>query len=102
MTIQRNPSNRVQPPADLEPAGREVFVTLAHLAARAAALRGVALIPGDSLLLARVAQLVVLSRQRAEAGKLGDAVVLGDLAQELAGNYWLRVPATLLPTVGRA
>ena len=102
MTTQRNPPNRVQPPADLEPAGREVFTIVGDLAARSCALRGVTLIPLDALLLARVAQLVVLARQRAESGKLADAAVLGDLAQEMADQYWLTLPASLLPAIGRA
>ena len=76
MTTPRNPTNRVQPPDDLGPPEREVFVTLAHLAGRAAALRGVRLHPGHALLLSRIAQVVVLSRQRAEAGRLADAVAL--------------------------
>lgn len=92
----------LQPPEDLGPLQREVFVTLAHLAGRAAAVRHVALIPGDSLLLARVAELVVRARLEAEAGRLADAVTFGDLAQELAGSYWLTIPASLLPAVGRA
>ena len=90
------------PPDNLGPPQREVFATLALLAGRAAAVRRVALIPGDSLLLARVAELVVRAREDAEAGRLADAVAFGDLAQELARNYWLTVPASLLPAVGRA
>ena len=92
----------LKPPDDLEAPQAEVFTTLAHLAGRSAALRGVRLIPPDNLLLARVAQLVVLARQRAAAGKLADAVVLSDLAQEMADQYWLTLPASLRPAIGRA
>ena len=92
----------LKPPDDLEAPQAEVFGILAHLAARSAALRGVRLIPLDNLLLARVAQLVVLARQRAAAGKLADAVVFADLSQELAAQFWLTVPASLLPAIGRA
>ena len=92
----------LQPPHDLGPPERQAFTILAHLAGRAAALHGIHLIPGDAILLSHVSMLVVRVRREARAGRLAEAVELTALAQELAANYWVRIPESLLPTVGRA
>lgn len=91
----QHPTTSPPPPSHLNPAEREAFAALARLA-------GAPLDGWGVFRVTRIAQLVARAGRAVEAGKLADAVALGDLARELAGRYAVTLPASLLPAIGRA